>query len=156
MKMFNRSSQNFAEIIDGRNWMHFFLNVNGIINIWSFWGLFAVSLNLKPLCVHTGSKKGSHSRCVHKYQDEEASDSDDEADDNISWNDDTEKGTYSKSEMRIVKAWLNDGMRIVNGRTPYGEGAATRGFSILEYVLSDHIEKILRSRGTEVLRTTSC
>ena len=39
-----------------------------------------------------------------EYQDEEASDSDDEADDNISWNDDTEKGTYSKSEMRIVKS----------------------------------------------------
>ena len=77
-----------------------------------------------------------------EYQDEEASDSDDEADDNISWNDHTEKGTYSKSEMRIVKSWLNDGMRIVNGRTPYDEGAATRGFSILDYVLSDHIEKI--------------
>ena len=37
-----------------------------------------------------------------EYQDEEASDSDDEADDNISWNDHTEKGTYSKNEMRIV------------------------------------------------------
>ena len=55
-----------------------------------------------------------------EYQDEEASDSDDEADDNISWNDDTEEGKYSKSEMRTVKSWLNDGMRIVNGRAPYG------------------------------------
>ena len=79
-----------------------------------------------------------------EYQDEEASDSDDEADDNISWNDHTEKGTYSKSEIRIVKSWLNDGMRIVNGRAPYDEGAATRGFSILDYVLSDHIEKIIK------------
>ena len=79
-----------------------------------------------------------------EYQDEEASDSDDEADDNISWNDHTEKGTYSKNEMRIVKSWLNDGMRIVNGRTPYDEGAATRGFSILDCVLSDHIEKIIK------------
>ncbi len=52
-----------------------------------------------------------------EYQDEEASDSDDEADDNISWNDHTERGTYSKNEMRIVKSRLDDGIRIVNGRT---------------------------------------
>ena len=85
-----------------------------------------------------------------EYQDDEASDSEHENDDDIVWNDEASKGTYTKNEMDIVRTWLKDGMRIVNGRAPYDEWESTRGFSILDYVLSDRIEKITKIERNNV------
>ena len=51
-----------------------------------------------------------------EYQDDEASDSEHENDDDIVWNAEASKGTYTKQEMDIVRTWLTDGMRIVNKR----------------------------------------
>ena len=70
---------------------------------------------------------------------------------NLRWHDEVTTGTYSADELCIVQQWLDQGLKIVNGRLPYDSGDPTRApfhsndaVSILDYVLTDKIQNFAK------------